>query len=261
MKRPLSVLAALLILGALPFPARARTKLAALPEREAVAVRLDNPRGTLIEEERVLTLQEGENTVDFSWRGVNLDPDSVRIAFLGHPGGVKVLSVSYPPGEPALVWRLTAGGPWEEKVRITYLLSNIDRLISYRGVAAKDEKTLELTAHLILRNFSGEDFGSAKVDSGLGAPFETPSLNEETRKILYFTRPKVPVRKILTWDAASKPWEPKRQESAVGIPVQYELQNTVEGGLGTGILWDGKFRVYQDDGRGGTIFLGENGPN
>jgi len=38
---------------------RARIKLVALPERGATVIRLDNPQATLIEEERVLTLQKG----------------------------------------------------------------------------------------------------------------------------------------------------------------------------------------------------------
>jgi len=44
-----------------------RIKLVALPERAATVIRLDNPRATLIEEERVLTLQKGLNKVDFSF--------------------------------------------------------------------------------------------------------------------------------------------------------------------------------------------------
>jgi len=53
--------------------AQARIKLVALPERAATVIRLDNPNATLIEEERVLTLQKGLNKVDFSWKGVQID--------------------------------------------------------------------------------------------------------------------------------------------------------------------------------------------
>ncbi len=44
---------------------QARTKLVALPQRDATVIRLDNPAATLIEEERILTLQKGLNKVDF----------------------------------------------------------------------------------------------------------------------------------------------------------------------------------------------------
>ena len=62
---------------------QARSKLNALPGREKVTVNLANPAATLVEEERVLTLQEGLNQVDFSWKGVNIDPDSLRLTILG----------------------------------------------------------------------------------------------------------------------------------------------------------------------------------
>jgi hypothetical protein len=58
--------------------AEARVKLVALPERENVIIRLDNPSFTLIEEERILTLQKGLNQVDFSWKGVRIDTDSIK---------------------------------------------------------------------------------------------------------------------------------------------------------------------------------------
>lgn len=247
--------AALLTLSA---NAQARTKLVALPDREAVTIRFDNPAATLVEEERVLTLQEGENQVDFSWRGVQIDPDSIRLAVMTHPEKVTLLSVSYPPGEAALIWHIHSEGAWEEKVRISYLLSYIDRLITYKGVASKDEKTLDLEAFLVLRNFSGEDFEDARVVLGQGNPFTGQTAHEETRQIHFLTAERVPIRKTFTWDSATKPWEPKRLETDVGIPVHYILANEERAGLGKGHLWDGKVRIFQDDGQSGTIFLGED---
>jgi len=238
--------------------AQARTKLVALPEREAVTIRFDNPAATLVEEERILTLQEGVNLVDFSWRGVQVDPDSIRLALLSHPGKVTLLSVSYPPGEAALVWRIHSSGAWEEKVRISYLLSFVDRLVTYKGIVSKDEKTLDLDVFLVLRNFSGEDFTGAVMDLGQGTPFTGDSSSEETRQIHVVSAERIPIRKTFTWDSAQKPWEPKRLETDVGIPVHYVIENSRESGLGKDLLWDGKVRIYQDDGHGGTIFLGED---
>src|SRR5438445_7403630 len=48
-------------------PAQARVKLVALPERARVVLSLRNPVATLVEEERLITLQKGVNKVDFSW--------------------------------------------------------------------------------------------------------------------------------------------------------------------------------------------------
>ena len=137
---------------------QARIKLVALPERAATVVRLDNPTATLIEEERVLTLQKGINKIDFSWKGVSIDADSIRLSVLEHPDKVILLNVSYPPDEAALVWEINSDKDYAEKVRISYLLSNIDRLITYKAIADKAETAVDLKSYLVLRNFSGEDF-------------------------------------------------------------------------------------------------------
>jgi hypothetical protein len=239
-------------------PAWGRTKLAALPEREATFVRLDNAAATLVEEERVLTLLPGENLVDFSWRGVRIDPDSIRIALLSHPKEVTLLAVSYPPNEEALTWTIHTKKALEERIRISYLLADIDRLVSWKAVADKDETRIDLEAFLVLRNFSGEDFTAATVTIDEGKGFTVPSSHEETRRIPLLSLKGVPITKTFTWDAAHLPWEPKRMDANVGIPVRYVVRNDASSGLGKATLWGGKVRVFQDDGRGGTIFLGED---
>ncbi|MHC5183805.1 MAG: hypothetical protein ACYSPI_05975, partial [Planctomycetota bacterium] len=137
-----TILMSLLLLTTAASVAEARTKLVALPERDATIIRLDNPAATLIEEERILTLQKGLNKVDFSWKAVSIDPDSIRLTVLDHPEEVKLLNVSYPPGEAALVWEIASDGDYAETVRISYLLRNIDRLVAYKAIADKEETKL-----------------------------------------------------------------------------------------------------------------------
>jgi hypothetical protein len=239
--------------------AQARIKLVALPERAATVIRLDNPNATLIEEERVLTLQKGLNKVDFSWKGVQIDEDSIRLESLNHPGDVTLLSISYPPGEAALVWEINSTGDFAETVRISYLLSNIDRLITYKAVANKAETFVDLKSYLVLRNFSGEDFEKARVLLDYGEAFEQGIDHEETKQMLFLSEPNVPVRKIWTFDAANLPWDPEQLNNEnVGIPVSYEVVNSDKSGLGEFALWGGKARLFQQDGHGSTIFLGED---
>ena len=138
-------------------PAHARVKLVALPERARVVVSLAHPDATLVEEERILTLQKGVNKVDFSWAGVNIDPGSIQIRMLSHPDKVPVLNTSYPPNENALVWEISSPAAQEERVRISYLLSGLNRDIVYRAIAEPDEKAMTLRNYLRLRNDSGED--------------------------------------------------------------------------------------------------------
>jgi len=238
----------------------ARIKLVALPERAASIIRLDNPQATLIEEERVLTLQQGVNQVDFSWNGVSIDADSIRLALLSHPGQVRLLNVSYPPGEAALVWEIACDAACEERVRISYLLLGIDCLVTYTAVADRAETQVSLKSFLVLRNFSGEDFERARVMLGYGEAFEEGIRHEATKQLLFLQLPRVPVTKIWTFDAARLPWDPAELDNRnVGIPVSYRLVNSRQTpGLGQNALRGGKVRLFQADGHGGTIFLGED---
>ena len=252
------IMAIVLALGFVTI-AQARIKLVALPERAGTIIRLDNPQATLIQEERVLTLQQGVNKVDFSWNAVSIDADSIRLEPLDHPDGVTLLSVSYPPNEAALVWDIACKGDYVEKVRISYLLSNIDRLITYKAVANKPETDVDLKSYIILRNFSGEDFDKARILLDYGESFEQGILHEETKQLLFLKEPNVPITKIWTFDSAKLPWNPEELENRnVGIPVSYKIVNDANSGLGKFALWGGKARIYQDDGHESTIILGED---
>lgn len=254
-----TILMSLFFLATAASIAEARTKLVALPERDATIIRLDNPAATLIEEERILTLQKGLNQVDFSWKAVSIDSDSIRLTVLDHPEEVKLLNVSYPPGEPALVWEIASDGDYAETVRISYLLLNIDRLVTYKAIADKEETQLDLKSYLVLRNFSGEDFENARVLLDYGDSFEQGIAHEETKQMLFLKAPSVPITKIWTWDSAALPWDPEKLENQnVGVPVSYRIVNDKDGGLGEFALSGGKARLFQDDGSESTIFLGED---
>ncbi len=255
--KSIKLIAVTLLLGCTV--SQARIKLVALPERAATVIRLDNPSATLIEEERVLTLQKGLNKVDFSWKSVFIDADSIRLQALDHPKQVTLLSVSYPPNEAALVWDISSESDYAETVRISYLLSNIDRLITYKAIADKAETYIDLKSYLVLRNFSGEDFDKARVLLDYGEAFEQGIDHEETKQMLFLKSPKVPITKVWKFDSALQPWDPERLENQnVGIPVNYRVVNESKNGLGQFALWGGKARLFQDDGHDSTIFLGED---
>lgn len=238
--------------------AHAHIKLVSLPEREAVNIRLENRSATLVEEERVLTLQKGINRVDFSWKNVDIDPDSVRLTMLTHPDQVTLLNVSYPPSKSSMVWEIASEEAWEEKVRVSYLLKNIDRLVAYKAVADNAEKQVNLRGHLILRNFSGEDFEKARIYMDIGESFEQKTVHGETRQNLLFTAGKVSLEKVWIFDARTQPWDPARFEMNAGIPVRYHIKNIAETNLGQFGLPEGKIRIFQEDNHGSTIFLGED---
>lgn len=235
-----SILCALM----LPLAAPARVKLAALPDRARVVVSLGNPDATLVEEERLITLQKGVNQVDFAWRGVNIDPTSIQVRALSHPDAVIVLNTSYPPNENALLWEINSPVAQEERLRISYLLSGLNRDVVYKALAERDERALTLRNYLRLRNDSGEDLTDAEVSIGYGTTFKKTLAHEEVLEMLSERFDAVPIKKILTWDAAQLPWDPEYEKKTVGIPLSYVINNDKASNLGQHTLLPGKVRIF-----------------
>jgi hypothetical protein len=250
-----------LALGAQTTEVWARIKLITLPVRERVEIQLDHPKLTLVEEERAVPLLKGVNQVDFSWANTRIDPDSVVFRVLGAEGGgpldVKVLSVSYPPGENALVWAVHASDSGAARVRISYVLGGLDKDFHYRAVAARDEKTLTLFQYMRVNNNSNEEFESASLWPGFGGRFVKPVGLDETKEVLLAKYTGVPVEKTYTCDPAQYGYLDRAQDK-LNVPMHYVLENDSAHGLGKAALPFGKARIFQDDGKGGTAFLGED---
>src|ERR1043166_681400 len=242
MKKNVLAVAAVLVLAT--GLAQARVKLVALPERARSVVSLAHAAATLIEEERIITLQKGVNRIDFAWRGVNIDPTSIQARMLSHPAQVLVLNASYPPNENALIWEISSPTAQEERVRISYLLTGLTREIVYKAVAEPDEKSLSLRDYLRLRNNSGEDLTDAEIAIGYGANFKKNIAHEEVLEMQSERIDALPIRKLLTWDAAQLPWDPEYEKKTVGIPLSYVIKNDRPSKLGTHTLLPGKARIF-----------------
>ncbi|MGB9677095.1 MAG: hypothetical protein ACPLZ9_00610 [Candidatus Ratteibacteria bacterium] len=236
----------------------ARIKLVALPDREISYIRFDVPYTAFVEEERTLTLQKGINQVDFSWKSVNIEQDSITLKFITNPDKLKLISLSYPPEGNSLIWEIYSPEGGEEKIRISYLLSNIDCLYTYKIIVDKNEENINFTAYIILRNFSGEDFEKGIVTPEFGKTFETSIKNEETKQIQVFQKNEIKFEKIFVFDASKMIWDPETTKENVGIPVYFEIKNSKDSGLGEFSLISGKGRMFQIDNSGSSIFLGED---
>jgi hypothetical protein len=207
----MTLIPALLLL--LAAPGFARIKLATLPERERVEIQLDNGRYTLVEEERIVpllrsTARTGNNRIDFSWSNTQIDKNSIQFRPIAiREGGafrpirkidgeaeISVINVAYPPGENALVWEVYARRACALKVRVSYLVSNLSRSFAYRALADKEETRLTLKKYLQVRNYSGEDFGSAGVWAGFGPHFMEAIGQQEDVKLLLARFKEVPIR-------------------------------------------------------------------
>jgi hypothetical protein len=224
--------------------AHGRVKLVALPERARVIVSLTNPQATLMEEERLITFQKGVNQVDFSWQGVNIDAGSIQVRPLADPKSVVVLNTSYPPNENALIWEISSPDAREERLRISYLLQGFNRDVVYKAVAAPDEKSLTLRDYLRLRNDSGEDLTDAEIGIGYGPVFKRSIAHQEVLEVLSERIESLPIKKILTWDAASQPWDPEYEKKTVGVPLSYVIKNDKQSKLGDHTLLPGKVRIF-----------------
>jgi len=269
-----------------PLPAVARVKLITLPVRERVEIQLDNPSATLVEEERIVPLVKGENQVDFSWANTQIDPGTIVFRVLGpgtaqkpgeeKPAGeapaaekpadakpfeVKVLSVSYPPNEAALIWTVGASESGSARVRISYLLGALTKSFNYRAVASRDETTLTLSQYMRLQNLANEEFGSTGLWAGFGPRFLKPIGLNETKEMLVEKFAKVPIQKTYTCNPQEFGYLDQPQNK-LRVPMHYVLKNDKAHGLGTAALPFGKVRIFIDsggkEGAASTAFLGED---
>jgi hypothetical protein len=263
--RGLGFLFLAMIVLADPGRAWGRIKLITLPVRERVEIQLDNPNATLVEEERIVPLVKGDNEVDFSWANTQIDPDTIVFRVIGAPADrpfdVKVLSVSYPPNEAALVWSVSATGSGPARVRISYVLGNLSKSFAYRAVADRDETTLTLSQYMRLENFANEEFGSTGLWAGFGKEFLKPIGLDETKEMLVAKFAKVPVTKTYTCDPSEFGYldEP---EHKLRVPMHYVLKNDHANGMGVAPLPYGKVRIFiapgPKDADQSTTFLGED---
>ena len=259
MSRPIAwnVVVGILVGPALAPAASAGIKLITLPPRERVEIQLDNPQVTLVEEERIVPLTQGVNDVVFAWANTSIDRESIQLRCLSDPDAVKVLAVSYPPGENALTWQVASPKAGSARIRICYLIGQLDKSYAYQATASPDEKQLTLWQYVQLHNRSNEEFGMAGMWAGFGERFERPIGINETKKLLSARFANVPVQKVYLADLAAHGYldAGKRQ---LRVPMSYRLKNDAAHGLGLFPLMFGKARIFQDDGQGMSAFLGED---
>jgi hypothetical protein len=243
--------------------AEARIKLITLPPRERVEIQLDNPGATLVEEERIVPLVKGENQVDFSWANTQINPETIVFRVLTPADAkkldVKVLSVSYPPNEAALVWSVAASDSGSARVRISYILGNLSKSFAYRAVATRDEATLVLAQYMRLQNLANEEYGKTEMWAGFGKEFLKPVGLNETKEMLMAKFSGVPIRKTYTASLAEFGYLDAAQKK-LRVPMHYVVKNDKASALGAAPLPEGKVRIFIEgtDKDKATTFLGED---
>jgi hypothetical protein len=259
---PLAICA---LIACLAPPSQARIKLITLPPRERVEIQLDNPGATLVEEERIVPLVKGENQVDFSWANTQINPETILFRVIAPAAAadnkldVKVLSVSYPPNEAALVWSVGASDSGSARVRISYILGNLSKSFAYRAVATRDETKLVLAQYMRLQNLANEEYGKTEMWAGFGKEFLKPIGLNETKEMLMAKFAGVPIRKTYTASLSEFGYLDQPQQK-LRIPMHYVVKNDKASALGAAPLPEGKVRIFIEgtEKDKATTFLGED---
>ena len=147
--------------------------------------------------------------------------------------------------------------PARPACRISYIIGQLNKSFEYRATAAHDEKTLLLSQYVKLQNLANEDFGDAGLWAGFGDHFLRPIGINETKQILSARFADVPVQKTYTASLSEFGYLDEPQKK-LRIPMHYVLKNDKEHKLGQFPLMPGKARIFQDDGKGGEAFVGED---
>ena len=147
------------------------------------------------------------------------------------------------------------------RVRISYLLGNLNKSFTYRAVASHNEKTLTLSEYMRLQNFANEEFGSTGLWAGFGKRFLKPIGLNETKEMLVEKFEQVPIKKTYTCNPQEYGFIDQPQNK-LRVPMHYVLKNDKENHLGAAPLQFGKVRIFIE-GSGkekdkSTAFLGED---
>jgi len=167
------------------------------------------------------------------------------------------LSVSYPPNEQALVWQVGAKQAGAARVRISYVLNNLNKTFSYRALTAVDEKTLQLSTDMHVDNRANEQFQDAQIWAGIAQPMKTDLGINQSKKLRLANFQQVPVLKTYTANVQEHGYLNAAQKK-LRIPMHYVLHNDTEHQLGQFALPNGKVRIFQQDSQGSSAFIGED---
>ncbi len=246
----------------------ARIKLISLPVREHIEIQLQNEHTTIIEEERIVPLKKGLNSIDFAWQNTSIKPETIVFRVLSDNTQnkalkVNILSVSYPPNESALTWQVSASQTGSARVRISYALNRLDKQYHYLAQVNEAETAMDLFQYIRVNNQSGEQFLNATLNTGTsngtgnGHPLQLSIGMNETEEYLNHQFAQVPVEKTYTVNPASLGYRDRRQDK-LNVLMHYQVHNDTRHKLGKIPLAAGKYRIYQHDSQGSSIFIGED---
>jgi len=155
----------LLLTASFCAPALADVDLVTLPTRDGVQLTIYNSEDiTMVRENRLLTVKEGINRIQFSWANTLIDPTSIDFRILDHQDQVDLIDTTFPAGRnDALQWNIRSEMAGKLPVEIRYFTSGITWKADYVGIANQDETKLQLTGYVRVHNNSGELYDNAQT--------------------------------------------------------------------------------------------------
>ena len=119
---------------------------------------------TMVREQRLLTVKEGVNRIQFSWANTLIDPTSIDFRILDQQEKVDLVDTTFPTGRnDALQWNVQSQLAGKIAVEIRYFTSGITWTADYVGIANEDETKLNLTGYVRVFNSSGELYDNAQT--------------------------------------------------------------------------------------------------
>lgn len=139
--------------------------LSTLPSRESVQLTIYNSEDlTLVRETRQISIKKGQNRLQFSWANTQIDPTSVQVDFISHPGEIYLTNTTFPHEKPQMLyWHIRSSVETLATVEISYFTSGITWRADYSAILAQSGKSMSLDSFITVSNHSGEDYDNAQV--------------------------------------------------------------------------------------------------
>ena len=200
-----------------PHLAHAKIDLVVLPSRDTVQLTIYNSADlTLVRESRTLTLQEGENELQFSWANTLIDPTSLEMLPKGQADQIDILDLTFLPRVRNLgVWNIKSGVSGKVPVEITYLTSGLSWRAFYLGTLASDEKTMQVQGYVRVTNQSGEDYENAQTRLIVGNVHILDEIAELARREYPYGRPGLRQPPMPVYEMAGKEESSMRAKQAM----------------------------------------------
>ncbi len=179
------------LLIAITSAVQAKVDLVTLPSRDTVQLTIYNSADmTLVRESRSLTLNEGQNNLQFSWANTLIDPTSLEMFPKANADKIDIADLSFPPRVQNLgLWDIKSSIKGQVPVEITYLTSGLSWRAFYMGTLTNDEKTMKLEGYVVVTNNSGEDYENAQTRLIVGKVHILDQIAELARRQWPYDRP------------------------------------------------------------------------